>query len=250
MDDRTLNRLLEILGKSGFAPEEAFELLNGAFTQDLGFAKVDGGRMTRTPLPEIVLAEGKTFGEILEITRTLLEKNGLAIVSRLDPDRGKSLLAEFRNADYSRRGRIFTAGEYHGKTTGNGVAVVTGGTSDLHAAEEAAMVLEVMKVETRRFYDVGVAGLHRLGKIIPEIRRMSVCLIFAGMDAALPTVLGALYGGPVIAVPTSTGYGTALGGISALLAMLNSCSPGICVMNIDNGLGAAAAALRILRGNR
>ncbi|MBN2586335.1 MAG: nickel pincer cofactor biosynthesis protein LarB, partial [Candidatus Fermentibacteraceae bacterium] len=124
---------------------------------------------------------------------------------------------------------------------------VSAGTSDLHAAEEAAVVLEVMKADIRRIYDIGVAGLHRLSETLPVIRAASVCLVFAGMDAALPTVLGGLYRGPVVAVPTSTGYGTAFGGVTALLSMLNSCSPGICVMNIDNGLGAAAAALRMIR---
>jgi len=128
--------------------------------------------------------------------------------------------------------------------------VVSAGTSDLHAAEEAAVILETVGAEVERVYDVGVAGIHRLGKVLPLIRQCSICVVCAGMDAALPTVLGGLYRGPIIAVPTSTGYGTAFHGVTALNSMLCSCSPGITVVNIDNGLGAAAAALRILASGR
>lgn len=250
MKNDATERLLTILESEGIAPEHALDLLNACLTHHLGFARVDGGRGRRSTLPEIVLAGGKNLEEVTEVTGALLSGSGLAIVSRLEPDKGGELLKRFPEGSYHRRARIFTAGEYRGKAEDDegSVAVISAGTSDLHAAEEAAVVLETMKVDIERIYDIGVAGLHRLSGTLPRIREAALCIVFAGMDAALPTVLGGLYRGPVVAVPTSTGYGTAFGGVTALLSMLNSCSPGICVMNIDNGLGAAAAALRILRG--
>lgn len=250
MKDDGIDRLLRVLKKEGIAPERALDLLNAGLTHHLGFARVDGGRGQRSTLPEIVLAGGKSPEEVAEVTAALLSGSGLAIVSRLEPEKSTDILKRFPEGIYHRRARVFTAGEYRGKAgvDEGTVAVISAGTSDLHAAEEAAVVLETMKVDVDRFYDIGVAGLHRLSGTIPRIREATLCIVFAGMDAALPTVLGGLYRGPVVAVPTSTGYGTAFGGVTALLSMLNSCSPGICVMNIDNGLGAAAAALRILRG--
>jgi pyridinium-3,5-biscarboxylic acid mononucleotide synthase len=245
-----LEKLLENLENQGLKPDDALELLNSYLTHHLGFARVDGGRGSRSTLPEVVLAQGKSAGEVLRVTESLYKGTGMAIVSRLDVEVGERLLKRYPEGSYSDRGRIFSVGEYTGEADPEEglVAVVSAGTSDLHAAEEAAMVLQTMKVRVDRHYDIGVAGLHRLSETVPAIRKASVCLVFAGMDAALPTVLGGLFRGPMVAVPTSTGYGTAFGGVTALLSMLNSCSPGICVMNIDNGLGAAAAALRILRG--
>ncbi|MBN2607483.1 MAG: nickel pincer cofactor biosynthesis protein LarB [Candidatus Fermentibacteraceae bacterium] len=249
MTTDNMELLLNVLHKTGLSPEEALELLNARLTHHLGFAVVDGGRGIRSALPEIVLASGKSTEEILDVTDSLLSSTGLAIVSRLEPEFSGRVLERFPDGEYHVRARMFVAGDYRGGPgPGEGsVALVSAGTSDLHAAEEAAVVLEVMKADIRRIYDIGVAGLHRLSETLPVIRAASVCLVFAGMDAALPTVLGGLYRGPVVAVPTSTGYGTAFGGVTALLSMLNSCSPGICVMNIDNGLGAAAAALRMIR---
>ncbi len=250
MKDDGIERLLAVLKREGIEPERALDLLNAGLTHHLGFARVDGGRGCRSTLPEIVLAGGKSPEEVAEVTEALLSGSGLAIVSRLEPEKSGEMLKRFPEGTYHERARVFTAGEYGGEAglDEGTVAVISAGTSDLHAAEEAAVVLETMKVDVDRFYDIGVAGLHRLSGTLPRIREATLCIVFAGMDAALPTVLGGLYRGPVVAVPTSTGYGTAFGGVTALLSMLNSCSPGICVMNIDNGLGAAAAALRILRG--
>lgn len=249
MKEEALDELLRILRGSDLSPEEALEILNSHLNRNLGFARVDGGRGARSALPEIVMAQGKTIDEVVEVTGTLLSGTGLAIVSRLAPDMAPGIMDKFPEGEYHDRAGMFTAGEYRGaRAPGEGtVAIVSAGTSDMHAAEEAAVVLDTLKVDVRRLYDIGVAGIHRLSETMPVIREASVCLVFAGMDAALPTVLGGLYRGPVVAVPTSTGYGTAFGGVTALLSMLNSCSPGICVMNIDNGLGAAAAALRMIR---
>lgn len=249
MDDHRTGRLLDLIARAGLSPGEALEILNSRFTHNLGFARVDAGRGIRAVLPEIVLASGKSQEELLEVTGSLLERTGLAIVSRVDPHRGTLLLESYPSGSYNERAGTFVAGSpgIEPDPAEGPVAVVSAGTSDLHAAEEAAVVLETMRARVVRLYDIGVAGIHRLSETLPALREASVCLVFAGMDAALPTVLGGLYRGPVVAVPTSTGYGTAFGGVTALLSMLNSCSPGICVMNIDNGLGAAAAALRMLR---
>ncbi|MEN8208199.1 MAG: nickel pincer cofactor biosynthesis protein LarB [Candidatus Fermentibacteria bacterium] len=246
----SIDALLAVLGKSDISPTDALKLLNSHLTSDLGFAKVDTGRGITAVLPEVILAQGKSYEEVLKITENLFERTGLAIVSRAEEKLGRLLLEAFPEGSYSERANIFVTGEYNG-TSGSdegSVAVVSAGTSDLHAMEEAAVILEVMKADTHRFCDVGVAGVHRLAEVLPSLRECSVCIVFAGMDAALPTVIGGLFRGPIVAVPTSTGYGTAFGGVTALLSMLNSCSPGISVLNIDNGLGAAAAALRILRG--
>ncbi len=251
LNSHDIYELLELLKKAGISPEEALDILNSQFTSQLGFARVDTGRGVRAVLPEIVLASGKDFEEVRAVTDNLFSSIGLAIVSRVEAGLGEYLRKAFPVGSYHERARIFTLGsnetEYR-KNEGS-AAVISAGTSDLHAAEESAVILETMNVDVNRFYDIGVAGIHRLGHILPDLRTNSVCIVCAGMDAALPTVIGGLYKGPMIAVPTSTGYGTAFKGVTALLSMLNSCSPGICVMNIDNGLGAAAAALRILRGN-
>lgn len=251
MKNPNIKTLLAALGKEDITPDEALKLLNTHLTSDLGFARVDTGRGITAVLPEVILAQGKTSEEILKITENLLSRNGLAIVSRVVENQGKILLEAFPSGRYSQRARLFVIGKFNKIPDSNegSVAIVSAGTSDLHAAEEASVILETMKVKIHRYYDIGVAGIHRLSEILPNLRESSVCIVFAGMDAALPSVIGGLYRGPVVAVPTSTGYGTAFGGVTALLSMLNSCSPGICVLNIDNGLGAAAAALRILRRN-
>lgn len=250
MKNSSIKALLAVLSKGDISPLDALKMLNSHLTPDLGFARVDTGRGVTAVLPEVILAEGKNTQEVLKITENLFDRTGLAIVSRASEDLGRALLDAFPEGRYSNRGRLFVTGEYRrtSDSAEGSVAVISAGTSDLHAVEEAAIILETMKADTRRFCDIGVAGVHRLVEVLPSLRESSVCIVFAGMDAALPTVIGGLYRGPVIAVPTSTGYGTAFGGVTALLSMLNSCSPGICVLNIDNGLGAAAAALRILRG--
>jgi NCAIR mutase (PurE)-related protein len=250
MNNGSIEALIAALGKNNITPNEALKLLNSHFTSNLGFAKVDTGRGITAVLPEVIFAQGKSSEEILKIAENLFSRTGLAIVSKVAEDQKKALLQAFPEGHYSQRARLFVIGKFNGIPDRNegSVAVVSAGTSDLHAAEEASIILETMKIEINRFYDIGVAGIHRLSEVLPRLRINSVCIVFAGMDAALPSIIGGLYRGPIVAVPTSTGYGTAFEGVTALLSMLNSCSPGICVLNIDNGLGAAAAALRILRG--
>ena len=253
MIDREGERdLRELLSSAGFTSEEALETLNSLLTDQLGFAKVDTGRAITSVMPEVVLAPGKSLEELIAITGSLLERSGSAIVSRVEGEAAVTLRKSFPQGRLHARARLFLVGEPRRILDGlpGKVAVVSAGTSDLHAADEAAVILEAVGAEVERVYDIGVAGIHRLGSVLPLLRECNICIVCAGMDAALPTVLGGLYRGPIIAVPTSTGYGTAFHGVTALHSMLCSCSPGISVVNIDNGLGAAAAALRILAGGR
>lgn len=241
--------ILTDLGEGRLGAAEAMRRIAGMHIDRLGFASVDLLRGCRQALPEVVLGAGKLPGETLAIVRSLLDRTGFALASRLPPECSALLVAEIPDGRFDARARCFAAGKGPEAPAGEGpVAVVTAGTSDLPAAEEAAFVLVEMSVKTLKLYDVGVSGLHRLGGSLDDLMSASAVIVCAGMDAALPSVVGGLLPVPVIAVPTSTGYGVSFGGVAALLAVLNSCSPGVCVMNIDNGLGAAAAALRILRG--
>lgn len=243
-----ISRLLEVLGKAGIDPGEAVSVLREAGLDDLGFSVVDSARGERQPLPEVVFGQGKTVEQILAITKALFARTGLAIVSRV-PDDCSSLLQEsFPSGKLHTLSRMFVVGGYTGSFRSAGsVVVVTAGTSDLPVAEEAVVILETMGVPVKLIADVGVAGIHRLSNVLPDILSASVCIACAGMDAALISVLGGLFPGPVIAVPVSTGYGAAMSGFTALFSSLSSCSPGVCVVNIDNGIGAAAGALRILK---
>lgn len=216
---------------------------------DLGFARLDPRRDARSVLPEIVFGQGKTGEQLAVILRRLHRTSGLAVASRIDASTAGRLADALPDGTYHETARIFALGEPRAAGPDDGVvAVVTAGTSDIPVAEEAAVVLELMGTEVRRYFDVGVAGIHRLAGVIDGIRECAACIVVAGMDAALPSVLGGLLRGPVIGVPTSTGYGAAFGGVSGLLSILNSCSPGVVAVNIDNGVGGAAAALRVVRG--
>ncbi len=249
MDKDLLTELLEILEKHNLTKERVLELLAVDTNDGIGFSCVDPDRMKRLSFPEIVLAQDKTVEEVTIIAQELHAKAGAVIVSRVNMNIAAKLHGLFVDGMYSERARIFSAGTFSDeyKDSERTVAIVSAGTSDLHAAEEAAVILDLLHVKTERLYDIGVAGIHRLGKALPKLMKASVCVVFAGMDGALPSVVAGLFPGPVIAVPTSTGYGASFGGISALLAMLNSCSPGVTVLNIDNGVGAAAAVIRIIR---
>ncbi len=250
MIDRKLEELLAAVARGEITPGNALQSLRDSAGENLGFARVDHSRGERQTLPEIVFAEGKKPCDVLRIMQSLFDRTGLAMASRVDNEVSRLLLDSFPSGAFHEDARVFTVGEYAGESVESegSVAVLTAGTSDIPVAEEACVVLETLDVSVSRFFDVGVSGIHRLGGVVDEIRQASVCIVCAGLDAALPSVVGGLFRGPVVAVPVSTGYGAAFAGVSALLSCLNSCSPGVCVMNIDNGIGAAAAALRVLRG--
>ena len=222
--------------------------MNGkADIDDLGFARVDLQRRSRQGTAEVVYGEGKTAEQIAAILASLRDHGQLpALVTRIDAEKAaevaKSLGVDFAYFPEARLGR------FGGNRPCDGIgeiAVATGGTSDIKVAEEAALVAEALGNRVVRLYDVGVAGLHRLLACIDELRAARVVIAVAGMEGALPSVIGGLVDSPVIAVPTSVGYGSSFGGVTALLAMLNSCAAGVSVVNIDNGFGAGFLASRI-----
>jgi NCAIR mutase (PurE)-related protein len=218
-------------------------------TKDLGFARVDVDREQRQGAAEVIYGEGKLPEDIREIARALLDAGQNVLVTRL-PKGGLEALADLPGeVEHNERARCARIVQKPRESIGR-VALLCAGTSDLPVAEEAGFTLEFLGAEVERVYDVGVAGLHRLLDADGGWKTADCVVVVAGMDGALPSVVGGLTGCPVIAVPTSVGYGASFGGLSALLAMLNSCSAGVAVVNIDNGFGAARAAHRILRGKR
>jgi hypothetical protein len=240
-----LKRLLEAVAAGERSPDEALRDLAELPYADLDFAKLDFHRELRNGLPEAVYAEGKRTEDLKEIARRMTAAHGRVLITRLRPEAAEELLADHLEAVYHERARILTIGR--GEPRPGAITVLAAGTSDLGVAEEAAVCASWFGHEVERCYDVGVAGIHRLLGNLPAIRRADVVVAVAGMDGALPTVVAGLVPAPVVAVPTSVGYGSSFGGLAALLTMLNGCAPGIGVVNIDNGYGAAVLASRIAR---
>lgn len=253
-----MNREIEILRafRSGQYDEEtAADLLRRARYADLGHTRVDLEREGRTGCAEVIFGENKTAEEITEIMRELVRSSGRALATRVSPEKARAVLASMPEAVYDARPRVLRAGTSllpggeHGELDAGKpyVAVVSAGTSDAPVAEEAAVTLEFLGTPVRRCLDCGVAGLHRLLAELDTLRGAAAVVAAAGMEGALPSVVAGLVACPVIAVPTSVGYGASFGGIAALLAMLNSCSSGVSVVNIDNGFGAGFNAHLIAR---
>lgn len=213
------------------------------------FATLDSNRESRTGEPEVVFARGKTPWQTLAILAELIKKNGKALATGVTLECANLLIPHFPIHRHHALSRTFVAGDsgYEEPAAAN-IVVVCAGTSDLPVAEEALVTLHFLGVPAKRMMDIGVAGLHRLLERLPELRACRAIIAVAGMEGALPGVIAGLVPCPVIAVPTSTGYGAAAGGWAALLGMLSSCAPGIAVVNIDNGFGAAVMAARIVRG--
>jgi NCAIR mutase (PurE)-related protein len=214
---------------------------------DLGFARVDTDRLRRCGLTEVIYGPGKTVAQIITIMQTLRQAGQDVLVTRVEREKYDAIAQAVPGVVYHETARAVTLDVAPRRAPAGRIAVLCAGTSDLPVAEEAALTAERLGSHVDRFYDVGVAGLHRLVRHLDTIRAARVLIIVAGMEGALPSVVGGLVGKPIIAVPTSIGYGTNFKGISALLAMLNSCVPGISVVNIDNGFGAGVAAALINR---
>ncbi len=226
---------------------DALERLRHFPEEDIGLAKVDHHRSLRYGHPEVVLASHKTVAQLIAIAERLEAANGSFLCTRVTSEQARALADRFPGVRLHPEARTaWLASGTPGPVLGT-VAVVTAGTSDIPVAEEAAVVAEAFGAAVTRVFDAGVAGLHRILSARPEIDRADVVIVVAGMEGALPSVVGGLVGQPVIAVPTSVGYGASFNGLAALLGMLNSCAEGVTVVNIDNGFGAAAAAARILR---
>ncbi len=247
MDELALRRLLLRVARGTTPLDEAVARLREAPIHRLGdMATLDTHRALRQGMPEVVLAEGKTAAQVAAIARKLAA-HGPLLVTRLAPGKAGPVKRAVKGSIYDPVSRTLRRGRMELATTGP-VAVCCAGTSDVPVCEEAVATLEVMGVEALRVYDVGVAGLHRLLARRGELTRARAVVVAAGMEGALPSVVGGLVGRPVVAVPTSVGYGASLGGLAALLAMLNSCAPNVTVVNIDNGFGAGFVAGLIARG--
>ena len=214
---------------------------------DIEFACLDFGRLKRTGLPEVIFCKGKSLEQVLTITRTMYDASENIIGTKADPTVYRELKKTIPKIRYNEIGKIFHLKLKETEKIAGLVSLITAGTADIPVAEEAAETLGFFDIKVKKHYDIGVAGVHRILNRLEEIRNSDVIIAIAGMEGALPSVIGGQVDCPIIAVPTSTGYGASFGGLSALLGMINSCVPGITVVNIDNGFGAAAAAISILR---
>ena len=237
-----IKRLLQRVAAGEISPEEAELRLKLEPFEDLGYAKPDYHRALRQGAAEVIYGEGKTAEQITEISKALLEHGQKTIIiTRIDKEKA-GYISDCIPLIYNESGRIAVAGEMPEPDTNGNIVIATGGTSDIPVAEEAAITAEALGNKVTRLYDVGVAGIHRLLAHSSEIMSARVIVAIAGMEGALASVIGGLADCPVIAVPTSVGYGAAFGGVAALLSMLNSCASGVSVVNIDNGFGAGYLA--------
>lgn len=246
MDKQELTRLLESVAAGSVTPAEAaLQLKLEPFHEVGGYARVDFHRGIRQGVPEVIYGEGKTKEHILGIARTMLENvQGTVLITRLSQEKADFIAKELP-IDYNELARTGLLGKVPEPSGMGKILVATGGTSDIPVAEEAAVTAEALGNEVQRLYDVGVSGIHRLLGNMEYVMSAKVIIAVAGMEGALPSVIGGLADCPVIAVPTSIGYGASLGGIAALLSMLNSCASGVSVVNIDNGFGAGYMASMI-----
>lgn len=252
MRDRVLRLLAEVAAGTA-TPADALERLAWLPVEEVGgngegvFARLDHNRSVRQGQPEVVFGQGKTVPQLLEIGRRLTDRGDALLATRVEPAALEALTAEFPAGDASALARTFhvAAADAVPPRVRGPILVVTGGTADLPVAEEAAVTAAAFGSPVDRLYDVGVAGIHRVLEHVEALREAAVVIVVAGMEGALPSVVGGLVASPVIAVPTSVGYGASFGGVAPLLGMLNSCAAGITVVNIDNGFGAACAATRI-----
>ena len=248
MDPRSLKELLDAVKSGAVSPEEAASRLATLPYEDLGFAKVDHHRALRRGFPETVFGGGKTPEQIVAIVERIAARGQRVLVTRTTAEVHRQVAAVRPEARFHEAARCLTVETTPVSPLPGRIAVCAAGTSDMPVAEEAAVTAEFHGATVERIYDVGVAGLHRLLDRAEAIRQASVVIVVAGMEGALPSVVAGLVDAPVVAVPTSVGYGASFGGLAALLAMLNSCASGVGVVNIDNGFGAAHLACLILRG--
>lgn len=247
MEPARLKKILSAVQRGKLDVAAALEALAIAPFTDLDFAKIDQHRALRCGFAEVIFAPGKRSEDLGPIVRTALKGAPCVLISRASPEQARVLKKDFPSAKHNTRARTVTVGTPREQPVFAPVWVVTAGTSDVPVAEEAVETLAAFGVAAKKQYDVGVAGLHRLLKVLPQFRDAGVMIAVAGMEGALPSVLGGLVSCPLIAVPTSVGYGAGQKGMAPLLAMLNSCASGISVVNIDNGFGAAMSALRIVK---
>jgi pyridinium-3,5-biscarboxylic acid mononucleotide synthase len=238
-------KLLEKYRAGKLPLEEILRRFQSAPLAELGFATVDTHRALRKGFPEVIFGAGKTPDQVVKIAAKLVEQEQPVLVTRITPVHARALRRRFKHAVHHVEARCLTLEQVPLPKRAGPIAVLCAGTSDIPVAEEAAVTADIMGNRVERLFDVGVAGLHRLLNRYEQIQRAQVLVVVAGMEGALPSVVAGLVAKPVIAVPTSVGYGASFGGIAALLGMLNSCGSGVTVVNIDNGFGAGYAASQI-----
>jgi len=248
MTSARIRKLLEDVAAGKTAPKDAYEALRSLPFESLGDAHVDHHREMRQGIPEVVFGEGKTAAQILSIAKAMRKKDAAVLITRIDDAKQKTVQHHFKEAVYHAKARCIVIREKPPAPSGKGtVLIITAGTSDVPVAEEAAVTAEYLGNKVERLYDVGVAGIPRLLMRTELLQSARVIIVAAGMEGALASVVGGLTDKPVIAVPTSVGYGASFGGVAALLGMLNACSPTVAVVNIDNGFGAGVLASVINR---
>ena len=242
MRKERIREIFEAVKLGKLTIEEAMELLKRFPFEDVAFAHIDHHRDLRRGFPEVVFCQGKTVDQVVTILEKIAANHRAFLATRVDPQMAQAIVKRIPQAHYHPLARAICASRPKIKRGGPLILVISAGTSDISVAEEAALTVEVMGHRVERVFDVGVAGLHRLLGHWEKLHRASVIIVVAGMEGALASVVGGLVDKPVIAVPTSVGYGASFGGVTALLAMLNSCAAGVTVVNIDNGFGAGYAA--------
>ncbi len=248
MDQKQLEKLLRSIQKGELTVQEGVQKLKTLPFEDIGEAMIDHHRPLRKGFPEVIFGQGKEADQVIRIMERMVEAHEDILVTRIDEEKAKAVLQRFPQASYNQRARTITLrlSEAAGQSQGI-ILVITAGTSDIPVAEEAAVTARIMGHSVETLYDVGVSGVHRLLNHRERLMEANVLIVVAGMEGALPSVVGGLVARPVIAVPTSVGYGTSFGGLAPLLAMLNSCASNVAVVNIDNGFGAGYIASLINR---
>ncbi len=248
MNQTTLKQLLDDVKSQTISVDDALLSLKNMSYIDIGHSKIDTQRALRTGFPEVIYCQNKTAQQISDIVKLMINRQSNVLATRLSPETWQLIKPKFKTAQYNELARVMRIQMRPNniKDTAH-ITIVAAGTSDLPVVEEAYETATAFGYKAVKISDVGVAGIHRLVAKIPEIKRAAVVIVVAGMEGALPSVVAGLIDKPIIAVPTSVGYGASFNGLSALLTMLNSCAAGITVVNIDNGFGAAYAAVQILR---
>lgn len=245
MDEATLRELLARIKSGDLTVDDAISRLRDFPVAETGEARIDTHRELRLGFPEVIFCDGKTDDQILSITVKMVGLRESVLATRISDSAARILTSRFENAVYNKVARTVFIEVAERKTRNVNVAIVTAGTADIPVAEEAAVTCDALGCTIERFFDVGVAGIHRLAEVSRRFNEFDVFIVAAGMEGALASVIGGLVGKPVVAVPTSVGYGASFEGMAALLAMLNSCASGVVVVNIDSGFGAAMAAIRV-----
>lgn len=246
MNREDILKLLKTIADGDLSAEEGVEKLSHMPSLDLECANIDTHRPLRNGLSEVIYGEGKSYDQIKKIVEGIYSKNHNIFGTRIDEEKGSMLRKDFEGLDYDKLSRTFQVIKKPRGIISGKLSICCAGTADMPVAEEAYRTASFFGVEIERHYDVGIAGLHRLISKSESLRATDVIIVVAGMEGALPSVVGGLFPQPIIAVPTSVGYGVSMNGVTTLHAMLSSCAEGIVVVNIDNGFGAACSAIRIL----